>query len=561
MPAGTRRAAHRRSRNADGRCRDSPVRVASGDGPPPGTSSIVCVPPLAAAVTSELQLSRGRRNVLAGAAILATAVQTLDVSIANTALPTMQGSLSASQDQIAWVVTAYAVAAAIATAPTAFLAARFGHRRVFALSMALFTFFSVMCGLATSVHALAVLRFLQGLSGAALMPLSQSTISMIFPPEQRSRAFAGWMMGVLLGPILGPAVGGWLTEEYSWRWIFLINIVPGIAAFSAIWLGMPEIRSATRPRLNWTGFLLLSVAVGCLQLVLDRGQTEDWFSSPEIVTEAVLSGAAFYFFAVHMLRSPQPFLPLEIFRNRTFVVAVCLAMIATGLVYATMTLTPAMLQTVYGYPVAEAGLLASPRGLGAIVSMLVIGRYGARIGPRWLVSCGLLIMAAAIYAVTGFSLDTDAAAFVWTGVAQGMGIGLVFTPLQVAAFNALSSNLQTYGATLFGLGRSLGGAVFISIMVTQLARFSQRLHERLAEQVTTFETPVARLPELWNWGTTLGAGLIEREVARQAVLLAYLNVFTIMTLVALAALPLVLLLREPKRTAATTTVPGAAVVD
>lgn len=512
-------------------------------------------------MTTELQLSRGRRNLLAGAAILATAVQTLDVSIANTALPTMQGSLSASQDQIAWVVTAYAVAAAIATAPTAFLAARFGHRKVFALSMALFTLFSVLCGLAASVHALAVLRFLQGLSGAALMPLSQATITMIFPPEQRSRAFAGWMMGVLLGPILGPAVGGWLTEEYSWRWIFLINIAPGIAAFLAIWLGMPDQHRATRPRLNWTGFLLLSVAVGCLQLVLDRGQTEDWFSSREIVIQASLSATAFYFFAIHMVRSPEPFLPLEIFRNRTFVVAAFLAMIATGLVYATMTLTPAMLQTVYGYPVAEAGLLASPRGVGAIVAMAVISRYGNRLGPRRMAVAGLVIMAASFHMMTGFSLDTGARTFVWVAVVQGIGIGFVFTPLQIAAFNALSASLQTYGATLFGLGRSLGGAVFISVMVTQLARLSQRLHERLAEHVSTFDTPTALLPELWNWGTTAGAGLIEREVARQAVLLAYLNVFTIMTFVALAALPLALLLREPKHTPAPGTLPAPAVAD
>lgn len=497
-------------------------------------------------MSAGVTLSRTQRNVVAGAAILASTLQTLDTTIANTALPTMQGALSASHDQIAWVVTAYAVAAAIGTAPTAWLAERFGHRRVFALSILMFTVTSLLCALANTVQQMALVRFLQGLAGAALMPLSQAILALIFPPELRARAFAAWILGALLGPILGPVLGGWLTEEYNWRWIFLMNLPLGLMTAAVIWTALPDLGAAGRPRFNVVGFLLLTVAVGCLQLVLDRGHAEDWFASPEIVAEAALSAGAFYFFVIHMLRSREPFLPLALFRDRTFTVSLLLAMVAVGLLFTIVMLMPTMLQTVYGYPVLTAGLVSTPRGFGVIVATVIVTRYLRQLGTRNMAAAGLACIGISMHACTGFSLDTTTFTFVWTAVLQGFGVGLAITPLQVAAFNALPAQLQTHGATVFGLGRNLGGSLLISIMVTQLARYGQSLHERLTEHVTVFDTPSATLPGLWNWSTTAGAGMIEHEVARQAVMLAYLNVFTVLSIIAFVAIPLVLLLREPK---------------
>jgi DHA2 family multidrug resistance protein len=497
-------------------------------------------------VSAGVQLTRARRNLVAGAAILASTLQTLDTTIANTALPTMQGALSASHDQIAWVVTAYAVAAAIGTAPTAWLAERFGHRRVFALSILVFTATSLLCALATNAHQMALVRFLQGLGGAALMPLSQAILALIFPPEARARVFAAWILGALLGPILGPVIGGWLTEEYSWRWIFLMNLPLGLMTATVVWTALPDLGVGGRPRFNVAGFLLLTVAVGCLQLVLDRGHSEDWFSSPEIVTEAVLSAGAFYFFVVHMLRAREPFLPLALFRNPTFTGSVVLAMIATGLLFTIVMLMPTMLQTVYGYPVLTAGIISTPRGFGVIAATIIVTRYLRLLGTRNMAIAGLACIGISMHACAGFSLDTNTFTFVWTAALQGFGVGLAITPLQVAAFNALPAKLQTHGATVFGLGRNLGGSVLISIMVTQLARYGQSLHERLTEHVTVFDAPTSTLPGLWNWGTTAGASLMEQEVARQAVMLAYLNVFTVLSIIAFAAIPLVLLLRRPE---------------
>ena len=501
-------------------------------------------------MTSRVALRPAQRNLIAGAAIMASALQTLDITIANTALPSIQGSLAATQDQIAWVLTFYAVAGAIMTPPTTWLAERFGHRRVFATSVATFTLLSVFCGLAGSVEQLAALRFLQGLSGAAIMPLSQATLMLIFPPESRSRAFALWMMGTLLGPILGPTIGGYVTEEYNWRWIFLMNIPFGVAALVPILTLMPERRAAAKPHFSVAGFLMLSVAVGSLQLALDRGHRNDWFESPETIIEAALCVTGLYLFVLHIRHSRQPFLPRELFLNRTFVTGVVLASLASGLLMATMMLAPALLQHVFDYPVAEAGLLASPRGLGAVVATVVVARYGNRVDGRLLVTAGILMIALSLWISTGFNLNTTPLIFVETSVLQGVGMALMFGTVQVMTFNALSVPMQTHGATMFSLGRYLGGSIGMSLMTTMLARGTQQMHERLGENITVFSDHGALVSGAWDWSTTAGAAALEREITRQAMMIAYLNDFAILTLATLVALPLVFLMRDSRRTAA-----------
>ena len=500
-------------------------------------------------MNAQVALGRGERNIIAGAAIMASALQTLDLTIANTALPEIQGSLAATQDQIAWVLTFYAVAGAIMTSPTTWLAERFGYRRVFATSIATFTLLSVFCGLAGSVTQLAILRFLQGLSGAAIMPLSQATLMMIFPPEARARVFAVWMMGTLLGPILGPTVGGYITEEYNWRWIFLMNIPFGIVAVLPIMALMPEHRTPLKPRFDTRGFLLLSIAVGSLQLGLDRGHRNDWFESAETVVEAALCVTGLYLFVLHLRRAEQPFLPRELFHNRTFVTGTLLAALASGLLMGTMMLAPALLQHVFDYPVIEAGLLTSPRGLGALFATIVVARYGARLNGRMLIIMGILLIALSLWYSMRFSLDTTPEIFVATSVLQGVGMALMFGTLQVMSFNALSVAMQTHGATLFSLGRYLGGSVGMSLMATLLARNTQQMHERLREHVTVFEDPSTMLPQAWDWSSLPGAMLLDHEITRQAMLIAYLNDFAILMWAILAALPFVLLMREAKRPA------------
>jgi DHA2 family multidrug resistance protein len=498
-------------------------------------------------VNPQVALSRGERNLIAGAAIMASALQTLDMTIANTALPAIQGSLAATQDQIAWVLTFYAVAGAIMTPPTTWLAERFGYRRVFATSIATFTLLSVFCGLAGSVTQLAILRFLQGLSGAAIMPLSQATLMTIFPPEARARAFAMWMMGTLLGPILGPTVGGYVTEEYNWRWIFLMNIPFGVMAVLPILALMPERRPDVRPRFDATGFLLLSIAIGSLQLGLDRGHRNDWFESTETVIEAALCVTGLYLFVLHLRRTREPFLPRELFRNRTFITGVLLAALVSGLLMGTMMLAPALLQHVFDYPVTVAGLLTSPRGLGAVFATVIVARYGARLDGRILLTAGILLIALSLWYSMHFSLNTTPEIFIATSVLQGVGMALMFGTLQIMSFNALSVPMQTHGATLFSLGRYLGGSVGMSLMTTLLARNTQQMHERLREHVSVFDDPSTMLPQAWDWSSAPGAALLDHEITRQAMLIAYLNDFAILMWVTLAALPFVLLMRAAKR--------------
>ena len=487
--------------------------------------------------------------------MLATIMQALDTTIANVALPHMQGSLSATQDQISWVLTSYIVAAAIMTPTSGFLSARLGRKRLFVWSITGFTIPSILCGVATSLTEMVVFRLLQGVFGAALVPLSQSVLLDTYPREKHGSAMAMWGVGVMVGPILGPTLGGYLTEFYDWRFVFLINLPFGILALLGILAFVPETERDKERPIDWFGFALFGVAIGALQMMLDRGELKDWFSSPEIVVEAVLAGLCFYMFLVHMTTHPRPFLSPRLFRDRNFVTGLFLIFMVGIVLLATMALLPPFLQNLKGYPVITVGFALAPRGIGTMVAMLVVGRLVNKLDPRLLMLAGLGMTALSLHQMAGFNLDTDVWALTWTGVLQGFGLGFIFVPLSAVTFSTLEPSLRTEATGLFSLLRNLGSSIGISAVIMLLSRNTQINHAALSEYVTPFDPALrAMLPNAWSLDTASGLAALNAEVTRQAATVAYLDDFRLMMGVTLLAIPLVFLLRRARRGPAPKTV-------
>src|SRR5882757_594875 len=354
--------------------------------------------------------------------MLATIMQALDTTIANVALPYMQGSLSATTDQINWVLTSYIVAAAIATPVTGFLEARLGRKRLFLIAVVGFTAASVLCGLAMSLPEMVAFRLIQGLFGAALVPLSQAVLLDSYPKEKHGSAMAIWGMGVMVGPILGPTLGGWLTETYNWRWVFYINVPIGILTFAGLSAYLSETKTS-KTGFDWFGFAMFSIAIGSFQMMLDHCEQLDWFSSTEILVEAVLAALAFYLFVVQTFTVKQPFIDPTIFRDRNFTIGVGIILLAS------LALITPYLQNLMGYPVVTAGLVLAPRGVGTMVAMMVVGRLINRVDPRVLLGSGLALTAAVLWEMTGFTPDVSEWTLIRTGILQGAGLGLMFVPL------------------------------------------------------------------------------------------------------------------------------------
>jgi DHA2 family multidrug resistance protein len=480
--------------------------------------------------------------------MVATLMQALDSTIANVALPYMQGSLSATYDEITWVLTSYVTAAAIMTAPVGWMAMRFGRKRLFLVCLIGFTVASMLCGAAQSLPQMVVFRLLQGVFGAALVPLSQSTMLDIYPPEQRGTAMAIWGMGVMVGPILGPTLGGYLTEMYNWRWVFYVNLPFGILAVLGLMTFMPKTQPATSMRFDWTGFAVLALGIGALQMMLDRGQDQDWFSANEIIVEAVLAGLGIYLFTVHMLTAEKPFLPPAIFKDINFLVSSIL-MFAIGMVLlASSALLAPWLQNLSNFPVETAGLVLAPRGVGTMAAMLIGGRLSSRIDPRLFIALGVLLVCWSLYEMTGWTPDISQRAVSINIIVQGAGLGFIFIPLQVLAFATLAPALRTDGTAFLSLTRNVGSAIGVSVTSALLTRNGQILHEQIGSYVTPFNRVLQQFPML-NPGTAHGAAMIDRLVSQQVQIIAYLDDFKLLIFTSLPTLLLLLLLRRPKLTA------------
>ncbi len=484
----------------------------------------------------------------------ATLMQALDQTIANVALPYMQGSLSAAADEITWVLTSYITAAAIMTAPVGWLAARFGRKYLFVACLVGFTAASMLCGAAQTLHQMVLFRIFQGIFGAALVPLSQATMMDIYPMEQRGQAMAIWGVGVMIGPILGPTLGGYLTELYDWRFVFYINLPFGVLATVGLILFMPRSHPNFNLRFDWIGFGVLSLGIGSLQMMLDRGNNQDWFTSAEIVAEMVLGCLGLYLFLVHMLTAKKPFIPPAIFRDRNFTSGLLMMFAAGTILVSSSSLMAPWLQNLANYPVETAGLVMAPRGFGTMAAMMIGGRLASRMDPRILMAIGILALVWSIWDMTRWTPDVAQMHIVITIVVQGVGLGLIFIPLQVLAFATLPAQYRTDGASLFSLFRNIGAAVGVSVTSSMLVRSTQVLHAEIGESVNPFNRALQDggvVEQVWNPTTSKGAALLDQVVNHQAQIIAYMSDYKMMIYTTLPSLLLLLLMRRPRRPTAT----------
>ena len=483
--------------------------------------------------------------------MLATVIQAIDGTIANVALPHMQGNLSASQDQITWVLTSYIVAAGIATPLSGWLTDRFGIKRVFLVSIAGFTLASVLCGIAGSLAQIVLARLLQGLCGAALVPLSQAVLLDINPPEKHGSAMAVWGVGVMIGPILGPALGGWLTESWSWRWVFFINVPVGAMAFYGIGRYIKATPAARRTRFDVFGFVTLSIVIGALQLLLDRGQENDWFAARESWVEVIVLTISLTYFVIHTVLTPagKSFFDYRLLKNSNYVSGLIFIFLLGLILFSTRALIPTMLQGLMGYPATLAGLLLAPSGIGTMLAMLVVGRLVGKVDLRLLLVVGFAVTAFSLWQMTHYNLTMTQTEIIWPGVIQGVGLGLIFVPLSAAAFATLPPALRADGTAIYSLFRNIGSAIGIAVVQALLVRNTQLAHAGLVENLSAANpTPShSALSAAFNLTHPYGFVVLNDEVTRQAAMIAYVDDFLFMLILTLVVIPLLLLIRPPRK--------------
>ncbi|HSR00700.1 MAG TPA: DHA2 family efflux MFS transporter permease subunit [Sphingomicrobium sp.] len=501
---------------------------------------------MASAAEATHPLPRTQRLIVTVGVMTAVLLQVLDTTIANVALPHMQASLSATQDTINWVLTSYIVASAIALPISGWLADRVGRKRLLLISVVLFTAASVLCATATSLPEMVLFRALQGVGGAFIVPLAQATLFDINPREKHGQAMALFGGGVMIGPILGPVLGGWLTDNYNWRWVFLVNLPVGILCILIMSQFMPTSEKHDR-KFDMFGFALLAVAVAALQFCLDRGEQKDWFSSWEIRIEAGLAIAAGWMFLVHMIMAKHPLFDRALFKDRNFATGMLFMAVTGVLLLAGLALLPPLLQTLYGYSVLQSGFLTAPRGVGTLISMLLAGRLTGKIDARLLVGLGVVLMGVSLYLMTGFAIDQPSRPVIVSGVVQGLGLGLIFVPLQSLAFETLPAAARTTAAALLNLSRNIGGSIGISVVSTELVRLTQISHADMAAQITQQTIPTADPTILQTAAPVAGPtalAYINAVINKQALFIAYLDDFKLMMIITFAVLPLLLFMRR-----------------
>ena len=473
-------------------------------------------------------------------------MQALDSTIANVALPYMQGSLAASRDQVTWILTSYIVAAAIMTAPVGWLASRFGKKKFALVSLAGFTITSMMCGAAQSLEQMIVFRLMQGMFGASLSPLSQAIMLDLYPPAKRGSIMAIWGMGVMLGPILGPTLGGYLTDAYSWRWVFYINVPFGIAAVLGIMLFFKDSPRDSSMKFDWSGFAMLAVGLGALQLMLDRGTTKSWFDSGEIIIEAVIAGLGIYLFLVHMLTARNPFIPRPLFKDHNYLSAMLLMFVTGAILVASSALLPPYLQNLGGYSVAETGLLMAPRGFGTMFAMMFAGRMALRIDARFLIGLGTVLLAWSMWEMSGWTPAISPWTLVWVTFFQVVGLGFVFVPMNLIAFATMPQYLRTDGTAVMNLMRNVGSAIGVSVTTTVLTSSTQINHAQLASHVTPFNRALGvNAPSMfWNPKLPFGLQQINGIIEHNAQMIAYANDFLFMFFISLPAFVVVMMMKK-----------------
>ena len=501
-------------------------------------------------MTSELykSITPLNRLLITMVVMSATLMQVIDTTIVNVALPHMQGALSASPDEITWTLTSYLVASAIFMPLTGYLSDRLGRKNYLFISIAGFTFASALCGASVTLTELVMFRLLQGMFGAALVPLSQAIMTDIFPPEERTRAMAIWGVGVMVGPILGPTLGGYLTDIASWRWTFYVNVPVGILTLLLMNI-IPDTPRRHR-HLDWVGVLLICTSIGGLQYVIDRGNSVDWFASSSIQFATYLTITSFVGFILHQFSdTKERVFDIAIFKDKNFTISsLLLCIVGLGL-YGTMVIQPLMMEGLLNYPVLTTGLLLAPRGISGMVSMAVVTVLAKYFDPRWIIFGGILICTAGIWVGTFYSLYVDTYWLVWPMILQGFGMGMIFVPLSTIAFSTLPQALRTEAAGLYSLLRTIGGSIGISIAITIFTRRSQVFWNELGGGINIYNPAVFHYLQPLHLTPTspLGSALLSGELMRQSSMLAFVNVYAFIAWAFILMTPLVLMLDKTKK--------------
>jgi DHA2 family multidrug resistance protein len=491
------------------------------------------------------------RALITAAVILATVLQVLDTTIANVALPHMQAALGANRETITWVLTSYIVAAAIATPITGWLSDRVGQKQLFLIAIAGFVGASMLCGAATSLPMMVLFRTVQGIFGAFLVPIGQTVLLDAYPKEKHGQAMSLWGAAVMASPVLGPVLGGWLTDNWNWRWVFYVNLPVGILAFAGSWIALRDVPTSRR-KFDVFGFALLGTALAALQLMLDRGPQLDWFDSVEVWIELGVAVGAAWMLAVHLASSRNRIFDPAMFTDRNYAAACSFAFIAGLVMTAGAALLPPMLQQLFGYPTIEAGVLMAPRGAGTVVAFIITGKLSGKVDPRLIILVGFGLIATSLFQMTGFSLAMGQRLIVISGFLQGAGMGFAMGPLLTLGFATLAPHYRTDASSLFSLVRGLGGSIGVAIVTAVLAHNLQVSHSDLAAHITTQAIPVGGVAAAAGNFAGAAVAMLDAEINRQALMIAYLDDYHMMMLLTLAAIPLLLFVRRPPRP-----VPGA----
>jgi MFS transporter, DHA2 family, multidrug resistance protein len=486
--------------------------------------------------------------LIAASVMFATFMEVLDTSVANVALPHIAGTLSATTNESTWVLTSYLVSNAIILPATNWITHYVGRKRFLIVCVMIFTVASAICGAASSLSMLLFARVLQGAGGGALQPIAQAVLLESFPPEKRGSAMAIYGMGIVVAPIIGPTLGGWITDNYSWRWIFYINVPIGILAAlmtNAFVEDPPYIRKQRPGQIDYIGFGLMALGLASLQILLDKGQELDWFSSSFITWAAVLSAVSLISFVVWDLHTPEPIVNFRVLANRNFALGTALIALMGVVLYGSTALLPLLLQTLLGYPALQSGLSVSPRGIGAIVSMIVVGQLVGRIDGRYLMMFGFGVLAFATYLLSDINLQISMRSIAWPQVLSGFAMGFVFVPLTVVAMGTLTNEQIGNATGLFNLMRNVGGGLGIAGVTTMLARGAQVHQAMLLSHLTPYDPAFQqRLHELSSGlaapsnpvtATQMAYGVIYQTVVAQANLLSYLDAFRLLAFLCLLA--------------------------
>lgn len=491
------------------------------------------------------------RFLITASVMLSTIMQVLDSTIANIALPHMQASLGAAPDTISWVLTSYIVASAISLPMTGWLGDKVGRKALLLFSIGGFIVTSMMCGAAQNLTQMVIFRALQGACGAFLVPLGQATMLDAYPKHKHGNAMALWTMGVMVAPIMGPMLGGWLTDNFDWRWVFYVNLPIGILAFVGTWISAPDTERAER-RFDLLGFVLIAFAVASLQLMLDRGEQNDWFESTETLIECGLAIACAWMFIIHVATAEHPLFPREVLTDFNFMMALLFTFLVGVALFSSMALIPTMLQQIYGYPIITAGVLMAPRGIGMLLFVKMAGGLVGKVDTRVLIIGGMAMIAYSMWRMSGLSLEANSWPIIESGFIQGIGLAFVSVPLNTVAFATLDARVRTDAASLFNLMRNVGSSLGISMVVVLLARNIQVSHSDIVSRMDPSITAAVGSGAVQALGGEIGGmvlSFIDGEVNRQAAMVSYIDDFYLLFWGTLAAMPIILLMRPPKKRA------------